>query len=337
MEGDSALASARHDSASGRRCGDRTTGTDTLTAMTVFSGVARRLGAARFCALLALVSLAACGAPGPQSRVDPVTGVAPAVVPPEVVARYQAVQDADVVIPAVAAGYLTGQNPRTEVYYFGPDAPGTIVVDPFARVLYHIHEGGRATRYGIAVGREGYGFSGDAVVGRKQAWPSWTPTKNMIRREPEVYGPLAGGMPGGLDNPLGARALYLYRGGRDTYYRIHGTNNASTIGRATSAGCIRLFNQDILELFENVPTGTRVHVRTAAESAIAEDPMVENAHGLMVPIASLPKEVQAQIAVGNIPWPKFVPTVGVTATDSAATDPATAAAADTSGVFQRIN
>lgn len=297
-----------------------------------------RIGTMRMFGLVCTLALAACGAPGSQSRVDPVTGVAPAVVAPEVVARYQSVQDADIVIPAVAAGYLTGQNPRTEVYYFGPDAPGTIVVDPYARVLYHIHEGGRATRYGIAVGREGYGFSGDAVIGRKQAWPSWTPTKNMIRREPDVYGPVAGGMPGGLENPLGARALYLYRGGRDTYYRIHGTNNASTIGRATSAGCIRLFNQDILELFENVPSGTRVHVRDAAESAIAEDPMVENAHGLMVPVASLPEDVQAQIAAGNIPWPKFVPAVGVTATDPSTTDSAAAAAAaDTSDVFQQIN
>ncbi|WP_347311227.1 L,D-transpeptidase [Defluviimonas sp. SAOS-178_SWC] len=301
--------------------------------MTVFSGVVRRLGVTRVFALLAVASLAACGAPTQQSRFDPTTGVAPAVVSPEVVARYQSVQDADVVIPAVAAGYLTGQNPRTEVFYFGPDKPGSIVVDPYARVLYHIHEGGTATRYGIAVGREGYGFSGDAVIGRKQVWPSWTPTKNMIRREPDVYGPVAGGLPGGLDNPLGARALYLYRGGRDTFYRIHGTNNASTIGRATSAGCIRLFNQDIIDLFEKVPNGTRVHVRGAAESAIAEDPMVENAHGLMVPIASLPVDVQAQIAAGNIPWPKFVPTVGVTPEDSAATDPA----ADPSGVFQQIN
>lgn len=306
--------------------------------MPLHPALSRRFVAARAFALLSALALAACGAPASRSGIDPETGVAPAVVQPEVVARYQAVQDADILIPAVAPGYLTGQNPRTEVYYFGPDAPGTIVVDPYARVLYQIHEGGTATRYGIAVGREGYGFSGDAVVGRKQAWPGWTPTKNMIRREPDVYGPVAAGLPGGLDNPLGARALYLYRGGRDTYYRIHGTNNASTIGRATSAGCIRLFNQDILDLFEQVPTGTRVHVRSAAESAIAEDPMVENAHGLMVPIASLPEDVQAQIAAGNIPWPKFVPVVGVTAADSAAaTDPAAAAAADTTGVFEQIN
>jgi hypothetical protein len=224
-------------------------------------------------------------------------------------------------------------------------------------VLYYIEEGGRAIRYGIAVGREGYGFSGNAYVGHKREWPSWTPTKNMIRREPDIYGPLSGGMEGGLSNPLGARALYLYRGGRDTYYRIHGTNNASTIGRATSAGCIRLFNQDILDLFERVPSGTPVHVRSAEESAIAEDPMVENAHGLMVPLASLPEDVQAQIQAGNIPWPKFIPPVGVVTPQSAMTGTAVpvgsagaptgaavpigpagaGAAADPDGVFTQIN
>lgn len=318
--------------------------------MTLLPALTRQI---RAFGLLSALALSACGAPGgPGGRpgVDPATGVSSIPPAPEVVARYQAVPDADVLIPAVDPGYLTLQNPRTEVYYTGPDAPGTIVVDPHARVLYYILEGGRAVRYGIAVGREGYGFSGDAVIGRKQAWPSWTPTKNMIRREPEIYGPLSGGMPGGLANPLGARALYLYRGGRDTYYRIHGTNNASTIGRATSAGCIRLFNQDILDLFEQVPTGTHVHVRSAAESAIAEDPMVENAHGLMVPLSSFPEGVQEQIRAGNIPWPKYIPPVGVVTPQSALTgtavpvDPATglpvsdaSAVTDPNGVFTQLN
>ena len=311
--------------------------------MTGHSRVFRRLVAARTAAFGAFLALAACGAPAQQAGIDPATGVSSIAPSRAVVARYRTVQDADVTIPAVEPGYLTGQNPRTEVYYYGPDAPGTIVIDPHARVLYYVQEGGRALRYGIAVGREGYGFSGNAVVGLKREWPSWTPTKNMIRREPEIYGPLAGGMEGGLDNPLGARALYLYRNGRDTYYRIHGTNNASTIGRATSAGCIRLFNQDILDLFEQVPVGTRVHVRSAEESAIAEDPLVENAHGLMVPVASFPEEVQEQIRAGNIPWPKFVPPTGVVTQESAATgtaiaDPTdAAAAADPSDVFTQIN
>ena len=230
---------------------------------------------------------------------------------PAMLARYAAVQDGAFAVPAVHPGYLTGQRARIEVYYSGPDKPGSIVVDPFARLLYHIGENGRAMRYGIAVGREGYGFRGDATVGYKAEWPSWTPTANMIRREPAVYGPVAGGLPGGLENPLGARALYLYRGGRDTMYRIHGTNNASTIGRATSAGCIRLFNQDIIDLYDRVQPGAFVHVRGRAESMIAEDPMVENAAGLMVPVATFPPDVQEQIRAGNIPWPKFQPMRGI--------------------------
>lgn len=288
---------------------------------------------------LATLLVAACAGTPPDKAPRQ---VGPA---PEVVARYQSVQDGDITIPAVRPGYLVGTNPRTEVYYSGPDAPGTIVVDPYARVLYYVMEGGRAMRYGIAVGREGYGFSGNASVGTKRAWPSWTPTRNMVRREPAVYGPVAGGIPGGLENPLGARALYLYRGGRDTFYRIHGTNNASTIGRATSAGCIRLFNQDILDLYERVSPGAYVHVRDAAESSIAEDPMVEGPDGLMVPIASLPQDVQAQIAQGVIPWPKFVPQIGINAeldptvpADIAAAGAAAAAAdAQASPVIPQIN
>jgi lipoprotein-anchoring transpeptidase ErfK/SrfK len=155
-----------------------------------------------------------------------------------------------------------------------------------------------ATRYGIAVGREGYGFSGSANVRRKAEWPGWTPTANMIRREPDVYGPYAGGMPGGLENPLGARALYLYRGNRDTMYRIHGTNSVSSIGRATSAGCIRLFNQDIIHLYDQVRPGAPVRVRTRAESIAAEGRMIEGSTGLMVPADS--PEGQQMLSGGPI-------------------------------------
>lgn len=255
-------------------------------------------------ALLAALSLAACAGREPAQET-------PSGPPPEIVAMYQPVQDGDTLVPGVDPGYLTGANPRKTVAYNGPDAPGTIVVDPHARVLYYVEEGGMATRYGIAVGREGRGFTGSAVINRKAKWPGWTPTANMVRRDPEVYGPYAGGLPGGLENPLGARALYLYRGGRDTYYRIHGTNNASTIGRATSAGCIRLFNQDIMDLFERVPMGAAVKVRTEAESLALEGRMIEGPTGLMVPFADLPAEIQAQINAGIAPWPPFVATSGL--------------------------
>lgn len=228
--------------------------------------------------------------------------------------RYAEVVDEGNVIAAVDPGYLTERTTRTDVAYAAADAPGTIVVDPFARFLYLVQPGNRAVRYGIAVGREGYGFSGDAAIHRKEAWPRWTPTANMVRKDPEVYGPYAGGMAGGIDNPLGARALYLYRGGRDTYYRIHGTNNASTIGRATSAGCIRLYNQDAINLFDQVDLGTYVHVRTFVESQALEGELVEDANGFMQPITAFPEDVQASIRAGIIPWPKFVPVVGVNAT-----------------------
>ena len=248
------------------------------------------------------LTVAACGRPQVTQ--------APAPTDP----HYAEVLDGDTLIPAVSPGYLTDQNPRVEVAYTGGEAPGSIIVDPHARVLYLVQDGNRAIRYGIAVGREGRGFSGDASIRRKEEWPGWTPTANMVRTDPEVYGPYAGGLPGGLENPLGARALYLYRGGKDTYYRIHGTNNSSTIGRATSAGCIRLFNQDAIDLFNQVELGAAVHVRSFEESVAAEGEMVEDERGLMVRLDSLAPEVQAQIRAGIIPWPKFVPIIGVNAT-----------------------
>ena len=186
-------------------------------------------------------------------------------------------------IPAVRAAYLTQRNQRQRVAYNGPESPGTLVVDPYARVLYDVMENGEAMRFGVAVGRAGKGFSGDAVVSVKKRWPSWTPTQNMIRTEPELYSQFAGGLPGGLDNPLGSRALYLYRNGRDTYYRIHGTMDPSSVGKATSAGCIRLFNQDIMDLFDETELGTRVAVRSQAESLRLEGPMIQTPEGYVVP------------------------------------------------------
>ncbi|WP_436277789.1 L,D-transpeptidase [Paracoccus methylarcula] len=108
-------------------------------------------------------------------------------------------------------------------------------------------------------------------------------TQNMIRTEPELYAQFAGGLPGGVDNPLGSRALYLYRGGRDTYYRIHGTMDPSSIGKATSAGCIRLFNQDIMDLFDETGNGTRVTVRSQADSLRYEGPLIETPEGYVIP------------------------------------------------------
>ena len=227
----------------------------------------------RLIAPLALLGLAAC-ADAPKTEEAPA---------PSVPAHYQAVQDGEYLIPAVEPLHLFGANPRAEVEYAGSEEPGTIVVDTYARVLYHVQEGGRAMRYGIAVGREGISFRGTGYVGRKQEWPSWTPTANMVRTRPDLYAEYAGGLPGGLDNPLGARALYLYRGGRDTMFRIHGTIDNASIGRATSAGCIRLFNQDAIHLFENAEIGDRIVVRTLEQSLAAEGPYMDDAYGRAVP------------------------------------------------------
>lgn len=137
---------------------------------------------------------------------------------------------------------------------------GMIVVNTDERYLYLIENRWRARRYGVGVGRAGLAFKGTAVIKRKAQWPSWTPTANMIRREPDKYLKYANGLPGGINNPLGARALYLYKGGRDTYFRIHGTTEPWSIGQSMSSGCIRMLNDHVEDLYERVPIGTQVVV-----------------------------------------------------------------------------
>src|SRR5690606_2121848 len=149
---------------------------------------------------------------------------------------------------------------RQTVNFRGEQPPGTIVVDTNNRFLYLVQPGGRALRYGIGVGKAGLEFSGGAVPGRKAEWPSWTPTADMIAREPERNLPWKNGMAGGPGNPLGPRALYLYKDGRDTLFCIHGTTEPHTIGKAVSSGCIRMFNQDVIDLYNRVPAGAQVVV-----------------------------------------------------------------------------
>lgn len=148
---------------------------------------------------------------------------------------------------------------RQRVRYERREKPGTIVVDTKDRFLYFVEKDGWATRYGVGVGREGLALKGRASVGRKAEWPSWTPTANMMRRDPKLL-QFASGVPGGPNNPLGARALYLHRNGRDTMFRLHGTNEPWSIGQAMSSGCIRLLNDDIIHLYNRTPTGTAVVV-----------------------------------------------------------------------------
>ncbi len=139
-------------------------------------------------------------------------------------------------------------------------APGHILVVPRQHYLYLVLERGKAMRYGVGVGKAGLSFKGTAVIARKAKWPWWRPTNSMIRREPQKYARFAGGVPGGPNNPLGARALYLYQDGRDTYYRIHGTTDPSSIGRSVSNGCIRMLNEHVEDLYERVPVGSVVTV-----------------------------------------------------------------------------
>lgn len=155
---------------------------------------------------------------------------------------------------------LDAQYEPQRVFYSMRYQPGTVVVDPHNHFLYLMENFGRARRYGVGVGRAGLSLTGIATVGRKAEWPRWTPTKNMIRRDPGKYARYANGVPGGINNPLGARALYLYRGNRDTMYRIHGTTQPSSIGRSVSNGCIRMINDHVIDLYERVPLGTQVVV-----------------------------------------------------------------------------
>jgi len=148
---------------------------------------------------------------------------------------------------------------RQLVDYSGTEWPGTLIVDPEHRHLYYVLENNQAIRYGVGVGREGFAWSGEATVGMKRRWPRWLPPEEMVARD-EKAAKWANGMPGGPENPLGARALYLYADGVDTLYRIHGTNDPSSIGKAMSSGCIRMLNQDIAELYLQVLVGTRVVV-----------------------------------------------------------------------------
>jgi lipoprotein-anchoring transpeptidase ErfK/SrfK len=209
--------------------------------------------------------LAGCAAQQAPSGVG-LNGVG-AAFDPRYESIYAAVDSEPFPVEAIDLTQVAPQYFRQEVLYRTREKPGTIVVDPNDRFLYLVQGGDRALRYGVGVGRvEAFNFRGEARIGRKAEWPRWTPTPDMIAREPERYGPYSGGMPGGEGNPLGARALYLYKDGRDTHYRLHGTIEPSTIGTKVSSGCVRLMNQDIIDLYQRVPVGAKVVVLPAQGS-----------------------------------------------------------------------
>lgn len=220
------------------------------------AGATRSIGA-----LAVAMSLSACvSSAGSQAPQAVQTAQADA-------GRYGAVSGEPFPVPPVKIKYLTPQFMRQYVEDPTGQPPGTIVIDPGSHYLYVVMEGGKALRYGVGVGRAGMEWSGTANVAYKREWPNWTPTQDMIARAPQTYGKWANGMEGGQDNPLGARALYLFQGGKDTLYRIHGTNEPWSIGKSMSSGCIRMMNQDVIDLYSRVPKGTKVVVLPVGRKA----------------------------------------------------------------------
>ena len=176
-------------------------------------------------------------------------------------------------VPAIDLTKVDPDFLRREVAYPSPDAPGTITVDPAAHYLYYILPDGRAVRYGVGVGKEGFEWSGVATINSKQEWPDWYPPAEMIERRPDIKEQLVElqsgmGVAGGPSNPIGARGLYLWQGGKDTLYRIHGTIEPHTIGQSVSSGCIRMINQDVIDLYDRVAVGTEVKVLTAGAAPV---------------------------------------------------------------------
>ena len=165
-------------------------------------------------------------------------------------------------VPGIRPGSLPEKFQRHLVANSTGHPPGTIVVRTDRYFLYYVLPGGRAIRYGIGIGRDGFAWKGQAVVGAKRAWPDWNPPSEMIARDPNLkfVAGQPGGMPGGTNNPIGARALYLHQNGRDTLYRIHGTTEGESIGSAVTSGCVRMLNVDVIDLYNRVPVGTKVVV-----------------------------------------------------------------------------
>ncbi|WP_274626622.1 L,D-transpeptidase [Arvimicrobium flavum] len=172
---------------------------------------------------------------------------------------YGSKMDAGYHLPSIPIYKVDKKYHRQVVRYETGEKPGTIIVDTGAKFLYFVMPDGQAMRYGIGVGREGFEWKGTSRIAMKREWPVWTPPAEMIKRQPELA-KWRGGMPPGLGNALGARALYLYNKGGDTGYRLHGTPEWNSIGKAMSSGCIRLINQDIIDLYDRAETGAKVIV-----------------------------------------------------------------------------
>jgi lipoprotein-anchoring transpeptidase ErfK/SrfK len=234
-------------------------------------------------ASVAAAGLAGCQSVGPNPGVQ---AAVPSAAPPASASsqntalddapagHYGPVSGEPFPVPGIKLAQIDPNFLRREVAYVSPEPPGTIVVEPAHHYLYFVEPGGKAMRYGVGVGREGFAWSGEATINSKQEWPDWYPPKEMIERQPELKAKMAQlqsgiGMHGGPGNPLGARAMYLWQGKVDTLFRIHGTTEPWTIGKSVSSGCIRMINQDVIDLYQRTPVGTRVVVLGHAKPKVS--------------------------------------------------------------------
>jgi lipoprotein-anchoring transpeptidase ErfK/SrfK len=205
-------------------------------------------------------SLLAATAAGCTTTTQPRTQIQlPPPISPEVVAMYAAMPEEQFAVPAVDLRYLDQKYYRQRVPYPTTEKVGTVIVDTPNFYLYHVEDGGTAMRYGAGLGRAGFEWSGRGHIAYSREWPIWTPPSEMVDRQPELE-KWRNGQPPGLDNPLGARALYIHEGNRDTIYRIHGTGETWTIGHAVSSGCVRLLHQDVIHLADAVRFGSTIVV-----------------------------------------------------------------------------
>ena len=172
---------------------------------------------------------------------------------------YAEQQDGPYTLAAIPYSKMEPRFRRQRVVNETGMEPGTVLIDPRNHHAYFVLSRDEAVRYGVGVGKAGFEWSGTAKIGNKKVWPTWTPPAEMIARRPDLV-KYASGQPGGPDNPLGARALYLFADGRDTLYRLHGSPEWESIGKSMSSGCIRFLNQDIIDLYNRVPRGTTVRV-----------------------------------------------------------------------------
>ena len=228
--------------------GDSAVDGGTMEPLVRSAGMSRRMFLAGSAAIVGAIGLAGCASSGmSMAEAERIYGPLPNERFP---------------VPGVNLSKVDPKYLRRTVRYASNEAVGTLIVDPKHYYVYRIEGGGMATRYGANVGRAGFLWSGEAYIGRKAEWPVWTPPREMILRQPEAA-PYANGMPPGLNNPLGARTLYLYQDGRYTLFTIYSTIMPETIGRGISSGCVGLLTQDMVDLYAKTPVDTKVIVLKA--------------------------------------------------------------------------